>query len=739
MKKQLELLKKFVDNELNDLLEKSLFELDMNGYAEGLLSTDELLIEGEPIEKMIRYILEISQYIETDTTMESVLSDENYDRLDALYQRLTGNSVIGTGMVSSGRPVKEHKYPELRGTLDKTHFIYDAEIPNKDSRRSLESWIRSVQKKIQTIDNSHLSNITSSENISLPTSLTKYMVACDMKRDGLSGVFECFHDTIEAVVTRRDVDTNMGMDVTHILPSRSIIEIFEDSIPRCMRHMNCYYGIKTEILMRLDTFKQFCEIAPRTPKNHRSAVSMILNTMQDEYESTWYSYIYPDPLQISCEKPLTLSNTEKDNWIFTGIYNDRYQYINIQHGELISTFNNITHILDVISNAIETRKKYADNMNVPIDGVVLSLLNLDVIKALGRSNNINKFQVAFKFPAGIEKTVLESISYQIGPVAGTVTPVAHVKPVKIMGNTISCIGLSNYDKLNRLQLAEGDEVLVKYDIIPTLSKDDHCKPSGNPIIKPPSNCPVCNQPLTVVDALVRCTNPNCDAKLVGRLFNYVTKLNIDGIGMSILEDLVNADIVRDLPDLYQLGKYKYDIINLPGFGEKSYNNILASINSRRVLYPHELLGALGIPDIGKRIMKKICTVIPVSELLSDNPSIIDRMCKISGIGDKTALKICDGILTKREVIDKLLMYVTLKPYEEFNDTIRVLFTQCRDKKFAEYLEANQLAEVHDGYSKNIDIVIAGDNPSTKKDRALKDGKKVLTLHDAYEYFGYVDK
>lgn len=735
MKKQLETLKKFVDNELNDLLEKSVFELDINSYAEELLSTDEYMIDGEPVYKLIRYILDIAQYIETDTVMESVLSDENYDKLNALYEQMTGHGVIGTSITSSNRPVKEHKFPELRGTLDKTHFIYDNEVPEKDSRRSLESWLRTTQKKIQ---NSKLEDFTPIKSLSgqkpLLASTSKYVIACDLKRDGLSSVFECHEDIIDDIVTRRDVDANIGMTVTHIIPSDSVTEIFGKSIPECMSHMNCGYGIKTEVLMKFDAFDEFCKVAPRVPKNHRSAVSMILNTMEDDYDPNWYQYLYIDPLQISCEKPLTLSDNDTENWAFVGVYNDRYQYINIKNAcsSFISTDNG--DILDELYIMIESRKILADDLGIPIDGAVISFLNLDVVSILGRSNNINKFQVAFKFPAGLQKTVLESVSYQVGPVAGTITPVAHVAPVKIMGNTISCVGLSNYEKLNRLQLAEGDEVIIKYDIVPTLFKDSSCKSLGNPIIEPPCDCPICHQPLTIVDATVRCTNPNCDAKLVGKLFNYVNKLNIDGIGISTLSDLVSADIIHDLPDLYELKNHKMEIVNLPGFGEKSYDNIIKSIGSKLVLYPHELLGAIGIPDIGKRIMKKICTVIPAMELLNDDPNIVDRMCNIKGIGDKTALKICQGILEKRDIIDRLLIHVSLKEYD--GNLKHVLFTQCRDKKFADYLEVNGLAEVHDGYSKNIDIVIAGDGSSTKKDKAVKDGKTILSLQDAYKFFGY---
>ena len=154
-----------------------------------------------------------------------------------------------------------------------------------------------------------------------------------------------------------------------------------------------------------------------------------------------------------------------------------------------------------------------------------------------------------------------------------------------------------------------------------------------------------------------------------------------------------------------------------------------------------MFGSLGIPDIGRRIMKRISDdgSIQLLDLLIEDDSVIDKLSAIKGIGEPTAIKICTGIHSNRELINDLLRYIEIKPYEEvevFGDTI--LFTKIRDPKFAKFLSDTKQANVADSYTKSVTVVVVPSmsTKSSKVDKAIKDGKTVMSIDDAYKKFGY---
>ena len=300
--------------------------------------------------------------------------------------------------------------------------------------------------------------------------------------------------------------------------------------------------------------------------------------------------------------------TENDTgWVYIGKLFDHHQYINIYSTEMafdVISIKDFAENMDSypVGDCIKGIQATASDL-VPIDGVVFTLLDDEFIKALGRSSNKNKFQVAFKFPQGVKKTILKNVEFPVGPTAGTITPLAIVEPVKINGNTITNATLSNFEKMERLDLNIGDEVIIKYDIIPKLEKDDSCKKGNGQKIVRPTCCPVCHHDL---NGGSRCLNPDCDAKLSGKIYNYVKKMRIKGIGKKVVEKFVDRGFISSIGDLYRLPNYVEEISKLPGFGIASFSNIVTGIFSKVTVYPHEFLGAIGIPDVSTETMKKVC-------------------------------------------------------------------------------------------------------------------------------------
>ena len=727
MYKQIAMLKNFVNNNLTDTLEAAITTVDFDYVAECIL-TDTYPEEDQNVDrvKILHDFLEVLRYIEEETSLDSVIDDATYDKLAEKYLSLTGRA-ISTDIdvqASSSRPMKSHKYPELVGTLDKVHFIYEKDIPKKDSRHSLEEWMNSVLSKCQK-SNIEIQNTT---------------LASMFKYDGLSVVLECEKEKIVGAVTRRSTEENIGLDVTHIFKDHSNVrDIFGDVLPEDV--YNHDFGVKTEVMMLTSQFEEFKKIVPKPPKHRRSAVSMIINSLEESYDPRWFDYLTIPALQISIDHEISAPS----DWLHAGIINGRHMYIKTSN--MISSLSN-TLTTDPISESVDWFLDMTESVNnpllmgestelgIPIDGNVITITNPEIIELLGRKNSINKFQVAFKFPAGVKKTILLGVDFQVGPIAGNITPVARIEPVEIGGATIENVGLSNYAKVERLDLHIGDEVMIKYDIVPKLYKDETCKTLKTNKVILPHTCPICGSELDMSTDIIRCVNRDCESKLSGRITNYLNKIGVDGIGLNKVIDLIKMGVLHSIPDLYRLHEHRDTIINAPGYGEKSYTNMVKSINSKLVLYPHELLGSLGIPDIGRRIMKRVCKDITVGELVSDDPDVVLKMTSINGIGDKIATKICSGILHNRDTIDELMTFISLKPYEEdVTPDHVILFTKVRDKAFEEFLKTKCNCEIASSFTKNVDILIAG-GESSKTKTAKERGVTILTLEEAKERFHY---
>ena len=355
MLERLILIKHLVDNGLDDIIEKSIETIDFQSYGEYLLSLD------------------------------------NYsDKLHSLYYTLTGHKIVGTNNTkTSNRPTKQHLYPELRGSLDKVHFIWERDKGPKDSRESLEHWLNNAF------------NITGEKFFTVG-------IAC--KFDGWSVVFECEKDSIQDVVSRKDTESNEGVVLNHILNGDTFVEhTFRDKLPFTDLKGKAF-GVQTEIYVNFDDFGRMKENLSRPPKNHRSAATMIVNTIPKNYNPEWSQYLTVEPLKISSSTKI--SDTR---WLYNGHENGRYQYIpsdtRLYETAIINSAMIDSFLEYVETIAIPMFQNYAELHSIPIDGIVISILDEDAIEKLGRSGSINKYQVAFKFPEGIKKSTLKEVKF----------------------------------------------------------------------------------------------------------------------------------------------------------------------------------------------------------------------------------------------------------------------------------------------------------------------------------------
>lgn len=673
----------------------------------------------------IAMLIKALNFIYNETTLDSPVSDELYDELVERYKDAGGmDSVIGTDrmtMDSEELHVSHHKYPELRGSLSKIHFIYSDEIPNNDSRKSLEMYYDTIQRSL----------INKGKEI--PASVT---ACCDLKYDGVSQVFECEYDKIAKVLTRYKVTENLGKDVTAIYR----VGNFKLDIPDCFKALP-KYGVKTECYMKKTAFEKFQQDYGNKGCNRRTAVTSIMNKSEE--------LISPDDIQYISVQPFQIATTIKveepiPGWTYCGIINDRYQYIHTE-GAIFKNvlFNNKGSFLTSIQSTIPEIRELANQQEIPIDGVVITLLNSTIIDTVGRKDDINQFQIAYKLSAGIDKTTVTGVTFQVGPITGAITPVLQVFPVTINGATISNATLSNVRKMKSLNLHIGDEVVITYDIIPKVSKDSTCKESTGDAINAPTNCPICGEPLQYNEMydLCYCGNPNCKSKIPGKILNYVGKLGIMGFGKQTINDLVNAGVLHGIEDLYRMPYFKDQILAIPGYGAQSYINLYKCVSARTAVYPHELIGALGINGLGLKRMHLICQHIPFTEFINDPKGCYDDLVRIPGVGANRAKDLTEGLVEHHNTLLYLAGILTIKEYPNEDYEYAVTFSGIRDADFEKFLESNRI-QVSDGWNNSIKLVIVPDGEhgeTTKIKKAKERGVGIMAISTAKKRFNYTKR
>ena len=267
------------------------------------------------------------------------------------------------------------------------------------------------------------------------------------------------------------------------------------------------------------------------------------------------------------------------------------------NSKLCQTMNNVFPVIEMIG---ERRKK----LNYEIDGIVIKVNKTDDQKTLGSTTKSPRWMIAYKYPAERAETILEDIKVQVGR-TGVLTPVAILKPVRLSGTMVSRASLHNSDEIKRLDARIGDIVLIEKsgEIIPqvvsVLSEKRKGKTSK---FNFPKKCPVCEEEVGrhAEEVAIRCLNPICPAQLKGSLKHFSGReaMDIEGLGVSIIDQLVEKSLVKDLSDLYFLKQE--DIEALDRMAQKSAENLVEGIEQSKKRPLSRLIFALGILDVGVR-------------------------------------------------------------------------------------------------------------------------------------------
>lgn len=295
-----------------------------------------------------------------------------------------------------------------------------------------------------------------------------------------------------------------------------------------------------------------------------------------------------------------------------------------------------------------------------IDGLVVKINNLPLQQQLGAHDNHPKGQVAYKFPAATNQTRILSVNWQVGPL-GTITPVAQVEPIEISGAVITFASLANFDLIKEKNINIGDIVQIsrRGDVIPHIEKIISKVNPGH--LSAPVYCPSCRTKLIQDHKFLRCPNTKtCLAQILGALRLFCDTLEIKGISEKTITKLYQAKKIRLPGDFYQLTIS--DFPNLEGLGEKSGNNIVHQIQSKRRLTLAQVIDAAIIPNFSHARIKQIVDAGFNTPDKILNLTIGDLL-SLKGFQKTLAQKIVDGITLRRTRIESILSQVQIKNFE----------------------------------------------------------------------------
>ena len=449
--------------------------------------------------------------------------------------------------------------------------------------------------------------------------------------------------------------------------------------------------------------------------------------------------------------------------------------------------NNMNSCIEYYENILKTREK----IPFDIDGVVYKIDDFKLQERIGFISRSPRWAIAHKFPAEEALTLIESINFQIGR-TGVLTPVARLKPVKVGGVVVSNCTLHNIDELERLDPRAGDQVIIRRagDVIPQIVRVNSLEREKNSLkVKIPSNCPSCGSDViqenasdwSVYDhkkqlkvktfgskieanyyiesdterfelkeiinkaAFIKCSsNLTCPEILKGSLTHFVSRkaFDIEGLGQEIITTLVNLDFIQDQSDIFKLLNHKEKLEQLDGFGKKSINNLLASIEKSRSVDLSRLIYSLGIPEVGEATSRNLANAYLNFDKVQ-NASFKD-LVELDDIGSKVAANIINYFQDTHttSLLSRLLPELSVNEVKQLSEKETPLkgFLIVLTGKLAKYsrdeLKENLInlgAKVSSSVSKKTTIVIAGENAGSKLKKASDLGINIID-EDNYTNF-----
>ena len=392
-----------------------------------------------------------------------------------------------------------------------------------------------------------------------------------------------------------------------------------------------------------------------------------------------------------------------------------------------------SNIYEVIQY-IEEIAKIRDSLEYDIDGIVIKFNDLNKYEQIGYTAKTPKWAIAYKFPPKEAITKLIDIVLTVGR-TGKITPNAILSPVRVAGSLIQRATLHNEDFIKEKNLMIGDYVSIRKagDVIPEVVGPIKEKRDGSQKeFVMPDVCPICGEKLTKIDAMHFCLNESCLARNIEKLIHFASKneMDINGMGEKVVEQFFNQGFIKDIVDIYKLEQFKDDIINIDGWSNKSYENLIDGINKSKSNSLERLLFGLGIKEVGEKMAKTLAKIYKNIENLAN--ASLDDLLAINDVGPVCAQNVYNYFRKdkNKELIQNLkdlglnMNYLKNDAFDtnNFFYNKKVVLTGTLSKYTRS--EAGEILEslgskVQNSVSKVTDLVIYGVEAGSKLDKAKK--------------------
>lgn len=483
----------------------------------------------------------------------------------------------------------EHNHPDLVGTLDKAKFV-----TNQDAINAGVFNDSNVKVLERDFFQDHID-----KGIYSPNDIIT--VVCELKYDGISVEADCGF-SLNSARTRGDTGIGQASDITPILQDyifkNASVMIGEPDL-----------GVKFEAIMTKTNLSKFNELRGRSYANCRSAIVGLFGSSD--------AYLYKDlitlvPLAIDRDQMPSISNRLEEIEFLNKVF--------VSHGEPLrySVFQGrVEDVLYFIRVFWDEAKLARSYLNFMYDGIVVSYLDENIRRKLGRKNYINKYSMAVKFDPLEKQTIFRGYTYEVGQ-HGNITPMIHYDPVEFNGTIHTKSTGSSYERFQKLGLRYGDYINVTYvnDVMPYVSNVEcaHNRHNESPKIEFIENCPVCGSKLMLSDSgkTMICPNMECLGRSTQRMVNMFSKLNIKGFADSTFTALSEFDHLYKLYDDRSIHEDFY--INRLGVADgQAFSQALYSLINEPIR-DYIIMGSLGFTSIGYKKWQGILEYITLSEL-----------------------------------------------------------------------------------------------------------------------------
>ena len=608
----------------------------------------------------------------------------------------------------------EEKYPEFSSEVSPTKRI---------GGKVLDGFLK-VEHKIPMLSLSDVFSdseiVTFDERIKKEGIRPKYV--CELKIDGLSVSLTYEKGRLVRAATR--CDGVVGEDITHnVVTIKSIPLVLKEEIDIEVRG-EIYMSRKTLEKVNLERLQNGEKPLQNTRNGAAGSIRQLDSKIAAKRGLEAFIYHLPNPLDFGI-------HTHYEALEFMKSLGFRVN----ENNRLVSSVNEVLEF-------IEDKAAIRDSLPYDIDGIVIKVNSIDEQTELGFTAKYPKWAVAYKFPAQEVLTRLNDIIFTVGR-TGQITPNAVLDPVIVMGSTISRATLHNEEYVKQKDLKIGDIVSIRKagDVIPEVVEAKIERRTGDEVdFVMIDSCPMCSTKLVKSKSEIDyyCPNDSCPARKIESLIHYASRdaLNIEGLGDRIIEDFFNYGFIKEIPDIYLLQSHREDLTLLEGFGEKSVTKLLESIELSKSASLEKFIFGLGINHVGSKTAKILASYFHNIDTLME--ASIESLTVINDIGEVIAKSIYSYFHDEKiiNMISKLKSFGVNMEYlgkkvvysDDFTGKTFVLtgsltlYTRDEAREIIESLGGKTSESV----SKKTSVVVVGDSPGKKYEKALELGIAIWT-------------